>query len=170
MARCNIPRSVFLVAADTGTTFRNVGLNDDNSKSVALSSVDTTHVDSLKDLVSLYQKKLCVKDNRNTRRFRFKEIAAKEHRLRAIKPMEDAIENFSDNTVQANNNIVSNVTDNNITFNNQNITPNNDQQNEESGSYSESIDFGDANDVRFSNKVIDSPVNQEKGLFDKVAD
>lgn len=53
MSRCNIPRSVFMVSADTGTTFRNVGLNDENSKSVALSQIDTTKVASLKDLIGL---------------------------------------------------------------------------------------------------------------------
>jgi len=90
MSRCNIPRSVFMVSADTGTTFRNVGLNDENSKSVALSQIDTTKVSSLKDLIGLYQRNLCNKDV-----FRFKQV----RRLRARRPHDDAEETNADDTV-----------------------------------------------------------------------
>lgn len=53
MTRCSIPSSVFMVSADVGTTFRNVGLNDDNSKSIAISEIDTEKTFSLKQLIEL---------------------------------------------------------------------------------------------------------------------
>lgn len=81
-----------MVAAETGTTFKNVGLNDDNGKSVALSQIDTTKVSSLQDLIHLYQRNLCSKDSHS---FRFRQTAP-EKNLRAKLPYDDQTETNTD--------------------------------------------------------------------------
>jgi hypothetical protein len=137
-----------MVAADTGTTFRSVGLNDEGSKSVALSEVDTFRIDNLKDLIALYQKKLCTKDNG----FRFKEIPIKTGRLRAIKPVEDENENIRDDHDAK----VKDYKDNN----NDDIESVSSESDEPSGG------GNNLSPYTFN----DSPKENEKGILDKMAD